>query len=54
MSFSRLVQRAARKAAVLPAVGSTALPGAEEKHHQSTADFMDVCDLEQHQIHANM
>lgn len=28
ISFSRLVQRAARKAAVLPGVGNTALPGA--------------------------
>lgn len=28
ISFSRLVHRAARKAAVLPGVGSTALPGA--------------------------
>lgn len=31
ISFSRLVQRAARNAAVLPGVGSTALPGAPEE-----------------------
>lgn len=31
ISFSRLVHRAARNAAMLPGVGSTALPGAPEE-----------------------
>lgn len=40
ISFSRLVHRAARKAAVLPGVGSTALPGAPGGRRQLIALFL--------------
>lgn len=39
INFSRLVQRAARKAAVLPGVGKTALPGAPKRENSQCGRF---------------